>query len=549
MTDVLKSVGRSFSRLKVRLNLGHLRLSARFLLVVWVGLGCAGRGPTVRPRPLKIVPPPPAGMLRFEGISDSRCAGEWEAFQQAWLRAMQQVGHYVSTRLSSQVLDWAQQATHQSHGQRIVDVDTLFNSWAAAGTKVKLSGVYQLEQFRQQNADDSWKARVILLAPVEQLLADARQTEQELQLRLNSAKLEAEQTQRSLKLNLHRRLDQFQAAETSVQHKIEALQDAVNWHRRLEQNQRWLSAAETALTELNLTTALQHYRQIEILQPPPGNDQSDPPPTVQRLAGAIQQLSRAKLQADTERLSIPYRLDSPRQLSVQLTLGPDRWPVPIRFSFKEKDIVAEITTDRPDGISSEGKLRLTAVRQAPAGTTRLHLIASPAPQAWRQINDRLRQRLIPLLDQRLEIPVDLLPTRQSLSLALSFTSRQLEPGQVSGFETQLSELLRGQGYTMAQQANTNGIEVKGDLEIKSAAVGPMRSLSISVKLSFWRDNHLLAEAVRLTSAPQVDRHQEQAFAQAKQVLLQRCLQAVEQQITAYLNPKESRFYSGHNRYE
>lgn len=189
MTDALKKVGRSFSRLKVRLNLGHLLLISLFLVVVWVGIGCAGRSSTARPLQQKFVLPPPAGMLRFEGISDSRCAGEWEAFQQAWLRAMQRVGHYVSTHLSSHVLDWAQQTTHQSHGKRIVDVDTLFNSWAAAGTEVKLSGVYQVEQFRQQNADGSWKARVILLAPVEQLLTDARQTEQELQQRLNSAKL------------------------------------------------------------------------------------------------------------------------------------------------------------------------------------------------------------------------------------------------------------------------------------------------------------------------------------------------------------------------
>lgn len=79
--------------------------------------GCANK--PVAPFDQESMLPPPSGMQKFMGISDDHCEDEWEAYEQAWERAMEQVARFASTHVVSTIVDWARQETRQVILERV----------------------------------------------------------------------------------------------------------------------------------------------------------------------------------------------------------------------------------------------------------------------------------------------------------------------------------------------------------------------------------------------------------------------------------------------
>lgn len=207
----------------------------------------------------------PSGMERFEGISDERCPNEWEAYKQAWARAIEEVGFFLSTRIWSETVNWRQQTVlEQVVGKRIMeveDVKKLFRSTTHIYMgPLTLRGVYKLEQRREQHPDGSWKAGVVLVAPVDQLLADAIKMETELQHELESVQSDAERAMRVLKAQVREKMQQAETASPLLR-KLALLEQALQPHEQLQQTEAYIQKARGAQAEGDVVQALSAYSQ------------------------------------------------------------------------------------------------------------------------------------------------------------------------------------------------------------------------------------------------------------------------------------------------
>ena len=609
--------------------------------------GCAGK--LAQPVQITSAPVAPAGMQRFEGISDERCTSEWTAYEQAWARAMERAGQFVATHLRSEILEWNQQTTQATLGQRLVNVKTLFESTTEAKTLVTLREVYEVEQRREHYADGTWKARVILLAPTDQLLADAQEAEAQLRLELAQAEEDAKHTL----CVLHNRVrDQMQQAQDALHlpEKLALLEGGLQSHRQFEEaqedrqaaqqavashegvralalyggiptfpdkcitdhasgplpdvphryEQTWqaiieaghtLVSAEEALQIHKLTSAASllnsfqqrmgnvtgpfrhaHTGETFSFPHPPGqllarlqtlqesaqqasqraeqashqgdilallqaqyvaaNANVENSQAAQLLEASLQRIGNARLVAEPSELVLPYRVSTDTELQVSLMADEGQSiAMPIQFRFQEEGVDATLETDRTNVVSSTGYLLIQRLDRMPENITKLHLLATPASQALSGLDEDLHRRLEAALDGHvLVIPVTVLPTRQSLELALSLTSDSLGKEQLALFQREMIDGLRTKEYTITQAPEISGLHIRGQLHLTSAPVGSLVTLNLAATLAFWQGKHPIVENIRLSSGPHVAPSQQEALTVAQRNLIRKCIAEVEKQV-------------------
>ena len=626
-------------------------LALVLLALLLAAVGCANK--RVESFDLAAMPPLPSGMQRFMGLSDDHCDNEWEAYQQAWERAMEQVARFASTRVVSKIVDWARQETRQVILEKDVlgvqDIQTYFESEASLNTNVTLQQVYESQYYGEQHRDGTWKARIILLANEERLLADARKALVKLEEDVESARSNAECAVRTLKAQILEKM-QGMKAEMLLPQKLELLSEALKPYKQLRTTETSIQKARQAYAAGDGILALVTYKEVpECTEDMPGDD--SPVPDVQhayqeawdsikeaagmlepaqghiegrelmsaqklldefyqrmgdaagpfthietgetlslsplpsllkrqlealqqktqqasqraesdftggkildamqawhealeanrdnsqaqqRLDQAVRMFATSTLEADPEELEITSHVAIKENLSVILKANDGQsLPMPIAFRFEESSVDAEMITDMLDGVSSTGKLTITKIRQPPTDTNKLHLLATPAPQAMGNLDKTLTTRLQSVLEKHLiSIPVKLRPPR--LAVLLSLTSADMSQERISQFQRNLEDKLRQKKYDIVEKSDVNTMDIRGNLRMSSTPVGSLVTLSLSATLAFWHDNRVLADGIKLSSGAQMDISTDEAFAVAQRIVIEKCETEIEKQINQAL---------------
>jgi hypothetical protein len=386
---------------------------------------------------------------------------------------MARVGQFVSTRIQSEILSWAQETTQETFSKRIVNLQTLFQSTTHATTNVTLKEVYEVEQQRQQNADGTWKARVILLAPAARLLADAKQAEADLQRELTVAQQDAERTVRLLKAQLR---ELHRGEEISpLPAKLSRFEEILPRYTQLQNTHAAIKRARQAIAARNGVEALRAYKDIPVLT---GDAPEDDTP--------IPDLSHV-YQQTWEAVKAAIALLESAQKNVKSR--------DIERAEKELDAYHERIGNATGPFT-----------HAITGET-LHLPILP---------DVLREQLK--------------AAGQVITISLTFTHTGLTDAQADQFRKRFADQLRQKGYSVTTQADGNSVEVRGVLELKTAPVGPLVSMNLSVTLSWWRRGRAFAEGRRFNSGVQLGKSEGEAFDAAERGLLRKCVAEIVRQV-------------------
>jgi len=635
-------------------------LTLVILALSTLAAGCASK--SAESFSMEEVPPLSPGVQRFTGISDDHCKNEWEAYQQAWERAMEQVARFASTRVVSKIVDWARQETRQMVLEESVlgvqDIQTHFESEASLNTNVTLHQVYESQYYREQHRDGTWKARIVLLAQEDKLLADARKALAKLEEDLESARSNAERSLRMLKAQIREKMQGIET-EKALPQRLELLSEALEPHKRFQATEASIQKARQAYAAGDGVLALVTYKEIpECTEDMP--DDSSPVPNVQhayqetwnsikdaagmlesaqkyvetrelmraqklldefdqrmgsdvehaaslfaagsfthvvtgetltlsplpsllrehidalqqktdqasqraesaftggdvlnamqdwhealktdrdnsqaqqRLDQAVRTFAAAALEADPVELEITSRVAIEESLIVSLkTSDGQSLPMPIAFRFQEGGVDAEMITDLLDGVSTNGTLTIKRVHQSPDDTNRLHLLATPAPQAMSNLDRELTARLQSVLENHIiSIPITLKPP--SLGVLLNLTSADMSQERISQFRRSLEDKLQQKKYSIVGKSDVNTMEVHGDVSMSSVPIGSLVTLNLSINLGFWHDSRAIAENVKLSSGAQVDASEDEAFSVAQRIVIQECVAEIEKQISQAL---------------
>jgi len=627
-------------------------LTLVILALSTLAAGCASK--SAESFNMEEMPPLSPGVQRFTGISDDHCENEWEAYQQAWERAMEQVARFASTRVVSKIVDWARQETRQMVLEENVlgvqDIQSYFESEASLNTNVTLRQIYESQYYREQHRDGTWKARIVLLAQEERLLADARKALAKLEEDLESAKSNAECSLRMLKAWIREKMQGIET-EKSLPQRLELLSEALEPYKRFQATEASIQKARQAYAAGDGVLALVTYKEIpECTEDMP--DDGSPVPNVQhayqetwnsivdaagmlesaqkhietrepmraqklldefdqrmgrdaagsftsmvtgetlslsplpsllrkqldalqqktdqasqraesaftggdvlnamqdwhealktdrdnsqaqqRLDQAVRTFAAAALEADPVELEITSHVAINESLMVNLkTSDGQSLPMPVAFRFQEGGVDAEMVTDLLDGVSTNGTLTIKRIHQSPNDTNELHLLATPAPQAMSNLDRELIARLQSVLENHIiSIPITLKPP--SLGVLLNLTSADMSQERISQFRRSLENKLQQKKYSIVEKSDVNTMEVHGDVSMSSVPIGSLVTLNLSINLGFWHDSRAIAENVKLSSGAQVDASEDEAFAAAQRIVIQKCVAEIEKQMNQAL---------------
>jgi len=285
---------------------------------------------------------------------------------------------------------------------------------------------------------------------------------------------------------------------------------------------------ETALAAGDMVGAMQAYHDAV-------KANSEHPRAQQRLDQTLRMFATATLEANPAELTMTSRISIKENLSVSLkTSDGQSLPMPIAFRFEESGIDAEMVTDLLDNVSSTGTLTINKIRQSPTDTNKFHLLAIPSPQAMSNLDKMLISRLQSVLGKHIiSIPVTLKPP--SLAISLNLTSADMSQERMSEFRGNLEDKLRQKKYEIVEKSDVNTMEVRGELRMSSAPIGSIVALNMSITLAFWHDSRALEENVNISSGKQVDISEDEAFAAAQRIAIQKCADEIEKQMKKALS--------------